>query len=107
MAIDPPSGVALPPFDAIALHAGSPDPAHLAAARALMDALQAALPPGTVHTEVAFGPAAETITAQARQLNADLIVVGARGLGAARRLVLGSVSERVLHHADRPVLVVR
>jgi len=34
-------------------------------------------------------------------------VVGARGLGALERILLGSVSEGVLRHADRPVLIVK
>ncbi len=39
--------------------------------------------------------------------DADLIVVGSRGEGAAKRLIHGSVSTKILHHAPCSVLVVR
>lgn len=39
--------------------------------------------------------------------NIDLIVVGARGMGAIERLFVGSVSENVVRHAECDVVVVR
>lgn len=62
--------------------------------------------PGVEHA-VVFGPAADTVLAEAEKRGADLVVVGARGLGPVGRWVLGSVSDRVVHHAKVPVLVVR
>ncbi len=41
------------------------------------------------------------------ELEVGLLVVGSRGLGGARRILLGSVSEGIVHHARRPVLVMR
>ena len=52
------------------------------------------------------GDTAETILAVAVELDADVIVLGTRGLGSMKSLMLGSVSHAVLHHADRAVLVV-
>jgi nucleotide-binding universal stress UspA family protein len=53
------------------------------------------------------GSPAEQILDVADEIGAGVIVIGRRGLGALGRLVLGSVSERIVHNASRPVLVVR
>jgi nucleotide-binding universal stress UspA family protein len=53
------------------------------------------------------GDPAEEILVTAKDLDSDLIVMGARGLGGVERVLLGSVSEKVLHHARCPVLIVK
>lgn len=53
------------------------------------------------------GDPAEVLAEVAEELDAQLIVVGARGLGAVRRFLLGSVSNKVAHHAPCNVLIVR
>ena len=64
---------------------------------------------GGVITEahLVTGRAADAIIDLAERLEADLIVVGSRGLGPLRRIVLGSVSGEIVHHSNLPVLVVR
>lgn len=50
------------------------------------------------------GPAAVLLEQAA---GAELLVVGSRGLGTAKRLMLGSVSHDLAHHASCPVTIVR
>jgi nucleotide-binding universal stress UspA family protein len=52
------------------------------------------------------GVAVEVILDEASKLNIDLIVVGSHGHGAVYHMVIGSVSEGVLHRSSCPVLVV-
>lgn len=61
---------------------------------------------GKVECSVVLGNPAAEIISSAREPDVDLMVMGARGLGPIRRWLLGSVSERVLHHVECPVLVV-
>jgi nucleotide-binding universal stress UspA family protein len=54
-----------------------------------------------------LGHPADVIIQEAEESGADLIVVGTRGLGTAKRILLGSVSSHLVHHAPCDVLVVR
>lgn len=58
-------------------------------------------------TRLEFGSAREVICAVAEEVSPDMLVVGSHGRGNLERLVLGSVSDYVVHHAHCPVLVVR
>ena len=49
----------------------------------------------------------QTIIDVAEEIDACLIVSGARGLNPLKRAVLGSVSEALLHHVRRPTLITR
>lgn len=73
---------------------------------AMADALGARYGIG-VRTVEAAGTVLEAIDAEVRQLGAAVLVVGARGAGFLRRLVLGTTSERLVRRSPCPVLVVR
>ena len=46
------------------------------------------------------------ILAEAEAIGASAVVIGSRGLTGVKSVVLGSVSTALVHHADRPVIVV-
>jgi nucleotide-binding universal stress UspA family protein len=54
-----------------------------------------------------YGYAAREIVAAAQECDAGVIVMGSRGRGDVAGLILGSTAHKVIHHTDRPVLVVR
>ena len=60
-----------------------------------------------VNTAVEVGDIRETIIDSAAEWQADLVVVGSRGQGGIRRLLLGSVAEFVARHAKCSVELVR
>jgi len=62
----------------------------------------------TTRTDVApNGEAAQAILDVAEEVKAEMIVLGHRGTSSLRGLLVGSTAHKVLHLADRPVLVVR
>jgi nucleotide-binding universal stress UspA family protein len=79
--------------------------AAMATARA--DRVRAAHPGLAVVDRVLDGPPGASIAEHARRVGAGLVVVGSRGRGGFRGMLLGSVSHRVVHDAPCPVMVVR
>jgi nucleotide-binding universal stress UspA family protein len=64
---------------------------------------------GIEHIEatVVEGDPAERIISYAKEHDVDIIVIGSRGLGTFKGLLLGSVSNKVTHRADRTCVIVR
>ncbi len=60
-----------------------------------------------VETHAREGDPARVIIDVAQEQNADLIVVGARGLTGFERFLLGSVSSKLSHHAPCSLMIVR
>jgi nucleotide-binding universal stress UspA family protein len=107
-AADPAPGAAFPvpatwPRDATA----EARAATAAVARLLADRVRTAHPGLAVVESVLDGPPGATIAEHARRVAAGLVVVGSRGRGGFRGMLLGSVSHRVVHDAPCPVMVIR
>jgi len=91
-------GLGLPPLDVEAIHN---------AGRQILDrAISQVGNQVKMRTLMQDGDAADAILDAAEQEGADLIVVGNRGMRGAKRFVLGSVPNRVVHHAPCSVLIV-
>lgn len=60
-----------------------------------------------VHIEAGRGPAAPVLLNVVAATDADMLVVGARGLGGFAGLLLGSVSQQCVEHSPCPVVVLR
>jgi nucleotide-binding universal stress UspA family protein len=58
-------------------------------------------------TKVIYGKAADALTDFAAKNNVDLVIIATHGRSGISRWVLGSVANRLIHHAPAPVLVVR
>jgi nucleotide-binding universal stress UspA family protein len=84
-------------------------PVEEEARRVAEDGVRIALAAGLAAEPMAVqadGPIWKTVTEAADRNDASTIVMGSRGLTGLRSMLLGSVSSAVVHHADRPVLVV-
>jgi nucleotide-binding universal stress UspA family protein len=82
------------------------DATHDAASRAAQHEVESVLGPGhDVTVTLVQGDASEGLLETAR--GADLLVVGNRGRGAIKEVLLGSTSGRVADHAPCPVVIVR
>jgi nucleotide-binding universal stress UspA family protein len=60
-----------------------------------------------IKTTSELGDPAKIIIKLANSNDYDLIIMGSRGRSAFKELLLGSVSQKVVHHAKCPVMVVR
>jgi len=60
-----------------------------------------------VETHARQGDPADAILDVAEEISADLIIVGNKGMTGARRFLLGSVPNRISHHAPCAVLIIR
>ena len=76
--------------------------------KSTVDALtQAGITAHGVVRDTLYGHAANEIVSEAQERGADVIVMGSRGRSDLAGLVLGSTAHKVMHLADRQVMVVR
>jgi nucleotide-binding universal stress UspA family protein len=105
--IEPPRVLPIGPLDSYLVTGPQHTEEEFRAVRRLLDEAAAELPRARVDKAVEVGVPADVVCAQADKLQADLIVVGARGHGTGGRWLLGSTSDRIVHQATRPVAVIK
>jgi nucleotide-binding universal stress UspA family protein len=105
--------VVRPPEGWWGLEGAPPSPEALAAAvaagrREVLDRVVAAIDAEGVDVDTVeeLGDPAGRIIALCEENPVDLLVVGRRGAGLVERMMLGSVADRLAHHAPCPVLIV-
>src|SRR6056297_2214759 len=60
-----------------------------------------------VESKVLIGDPAEEIIKEAESGDYDLIIMRTHGMSATKRFMLGSVTDKVVHHVKKPIMVVR
>jgi len=94
-------------FEQVSISGYIPDEIKENGRSILKGALQQIPPTVKAHTFLEIGLPTETIVDFCQENGCDLIIMGSRGLGAVKQLIMGSVSKYVLHHATCPVLITR
>ena len=61
----------------------------------------------TLTTNLLEGNPASTILEFSQSEKYDVIIIGSRGMGKFKELILGSVSNKVIHHSTCPILLIR
>jgi len=98
----------MPPVMAPAEISKTIEAARAASMRILTEGEQKVKAEGVqVETVLKEGHTVQEIIKTAKEGEFDLIVIGARGISKIRELLLGSVTDGVIHHASCPVLVIK
>ncbi|KXG75423.1 universal stress protein [Thermotalea metallivorans] len=62
---------------------------------------------GTLSPMIKYGDPAQVIIETIEEEKPDLVVMGSKGLTGIQKVVIGSVSSKVLNHTEVPILIVR
>lgn len=89
------------------MQAGVPDQFYWDEGQAVFKTLRPMLGDVNYEEEVIIGPVAESIADYAAKKHIDHIVMGTRGLGSVKGLLLGSVATKVLSLVDIPVTLIK